>query len=439
MKAVAVDLGASSVRAAVGTLSGGRVEFEIVDSRPNQTVGRCWDIEFLESFVREAESLAERLEASVGIDSWGVDHVLVVGDERVEGPVMYRDPSHQRAAERLAGHRDLLFQTTGIAHQPFNTVFQLAARAEEDPSLPGRAEFVLLPAFLTMRSTGERLHEATMASTTQLMGLDGDWSSEAFAVAGWPVPALGPEPPGRVAASASGVPFVTVASHDTASAVVGLGTLHPRDAFLNVGTWSLLGRTLESPVVTSDAQRGGWTNERTADGRARFLKNLPGFFIVNRLHEELGVPGTVAEWLAGRDRAFIGRFDASSPALYNPDSMLEACRDICGPAPVTADEWAAAAFESLVDTIAKELPILVGVTDQKVERIRLAGGASRNADFCQALADRTGVPVSAGPTEATVLGNLGMQFLARGGVTVSELPALLDRSADLVAYAPEGR
>jgi rhamnulokinase len=438
VKAVAVDLGASSVRTAAGALADDRIEFDLVDSRPNQTVGRCWDAAFLEDYCRQATALAMTQGASVGIDSWGVDNVLMVGDERVEGPVMYRDPSHQRAADRLSAESDRLFQATGVAHQPFNTVFQLAARAEEDPGLPSRAQFVLLPAYLTMRLTKDVRYETTMSSTTQLMGLDGAWSSEAFNVAGWPAPRICPELPGRIAPGPSGVPVVTVASHDTASAVLGMGTLRAGEAFLNVGTWSLLGRVLDRPILSRDAQEGGWTNERAADGRFRFLKNLPGFFIVNRLHEELAVGGSVAEWLATRDRRFFGRFDAASATLYNPDSMVAACQELCNVAPKTVAQWAHAAIESLVATVASEVPRLARVTDQKVERLRLAGGASRNADFCQALADRAGVPVAAGPAEATVLGNLGMQFLARGGVDASELAAVLDRSAGLVEYLPGG-
>lgn len=419
--AVAVDLGAGSGRYAAGWVEDGRLVFEVVHQAshaPYERGGQLfWKLDFLLGLCRQASEYAAANfhHATLGIDSWGVDHGFLGPDSVVlQDPVAYRDRSHLRAFDQLAPHRRRLYELTGIQHQPFNTVVQLLARREEHPDWPGRAEWMILPDLLGYLLTGVKNHEYTQASTTQLMGLDGLWSEEAFETCGWPVPDRQPKLPGEVLGRLdNGVELVSVGSHDTASAVFGLDG-GPESAFLNVGSWSLFGAVLHEPIPTAEAESGGWSNERTVDGKVRLLKNIPGFYIVNRLHEELGLAQSVADWLAGADGGFEGRFDPFDPSLFSPDSMLEACLQLVDQAPANPAQWAAAALGSQVRATSAQPKLLEALTGRRLKSIRAGGGGSRSEAFRTRLQSEAGLPVMLGPTEATVVGNLALQLRTVG-------------------------
>lgn len=443
--AVAIDLGATSARFAAGRLVDGRIEFEIVRQVPHAPIERNgrleWDMDTLMALCREAVQYADAKfeSASVGIDSWGVDHGFLgpTGD-LLSAPVCYRDRSHEQTLADLESEQDRLYRLTGIQKQPFNTLVQLVARRREDPSLPDRATWLLLPDLFAYLLGGLPGSEITHASTTQLLGLDGRWCDEAFEIAGWPVPDRQPSLPGAlVGRAAERVTVARVAGHDTASAVCGLGALSDEQAFLNVGTWSLLGTVLDRPLTDAAAAAGNFSNERAADGRVRFLKNIPGFYIINRLHEELGVEGTVPDWLARADRSLPQRIDVLDPAYFNPPSMLEAIRERIDAVPATPQAWAGLALMSLVETTAGQLAELERATGRRFNQIRASGGGSSSAAFCHALTNATGCTVSAGPPEATVLGNLAVQFLAKGLFSdTHELAECLAASTEMTHHRP---
>lgn len=443
--AVAIDLGATSARFAAGSLVDGRIEFEIVRQVPHGPIDRGgrleWDMETLLALCREAVQYADSRfsSSSVGIDSWGVDHGFLgpTGD-LLAAPVCYRDRSHERALVELEAHQARLYALTGIQKQPFNTIVQLVARRLEDPSLPDRATWLLLPDLFAYLLGGLPGSEITHASTTQLLGLEGRWSAEAYELAGWPMPDRQPSLPGALVGRATDkVTVARVAGHDTASAVCGLGSLAEEQAFLNVGTWSLLGTVLDEPLTNAEAFAGNFSNERAADGRVRFLKNIPGFYIVNRLHEELGIGGTVPDWLARADRSLSQRIDVLDEAFFNPPSMLAAIRERIDGVPATNQAWAGLALMSLVETTAGQLRQLEQVTGRRFNQIRASGGGSASAAFCHALTNASGCTVSAGPAEATVLGNLAVQLLAKGAFAdTAELAACLDASIEMTHYRP---
>ncbi len=442
--AIAIDLGATSVRFAKGTFDGERIAFEVIRQSPNapiEELGRPrWDAAALTDFCRSACAFAasESPETTVGIDAWGVDHGFLDDEGRLlQNPAAYRDPTHQAIFDEFAVHRSRLYALTGIAHQPFNTIYQLIARGRENPAVRS-ANWHILPELLAQQLGGVAGHELTQASTTQLLGLDGAWSTEAFSIAGWPVPEGAPTAPGALAGrTAEGVPIIRVGSHDTASAVLGLGTLEADEAFLNVGTWSLLGCVIDRPLVTPEAEAANFTNERTVDGRVRLLKNIPGFYIVNRLHEELGVLDTVPDWIARADQSYRGRIDPLAPEFFNPESMVQAVRGQLDEDPPTSQAWGGIALMSLCECTARQLDELASITARDFTKIRLAGGGSNSRAFCEALANSTGRAVLAGPAEATVLGNLGAQFLAQGAFADwSELSQFLRQSLRLEPYFP---
>ncbi|RYG38026.1 hypothetical protein EON81_04915 [bacterium] len=440
-KAVAVDLGATSGRFAEGELSGGKITFRIIEQiphAPKEIDGRLsWDLDALRGLVRRGADHASGFgRATVGIDAWGVDIGLL--DDRGElllPPVAYRDLSHERAFEKLKDYRSELYSLTGCQHQPFNTLYQLAARREEDPRLVDLTDrWLPLPDLLGYLETGEANVDLTEASTTNLLGLDGTWAPRAFEIAGWPVPSLPVSRPGHLGGYlADGVRLAFVGSHDTASAVVGLEPLAHDEMFLNVGTWSLAGVVRDLPLATPGAEAANLTNERCADGRVRLLKNVPGFWVVNGLHRELGITVSVGDWLeSAREAAEF--LDLGHASLFNPASMLQACRALLSAEP---KDWAGVALGSLVEALADVPGAFHDIDGVRPKAIRVGGGGSQSVPLCKALARRTGLPVLAGAAEATVLGNLAVQFLAQGALASwEELRAVVAASAPSREFLP---
>jgi len=440
--AVAVDLGASSARYAAGWLEDGRIHFETVEQRAHQPVLRnCrleWELDALVDLTsRAADYAATRFESStLGIDAWGVDHGFIDSDGNVMGnPICYRDPSHAAAFDSLAPYRKELYGLTGIQHQPFNTICQLAARRHEDSTLPSQARFLILPDLLGYVLTGETNHELTEASTTQLMGLNCEWAERAFQIAGWPVPSEPPKLPGDLGGQViPGVRLAHVGSHDTSSALAGFGRQSESAMYVNVGTWSLAMFIRDEPIATPEAEIANFTNERMVDGRVRFLKNIPGFYVINRLHEELNIQSSIPNWLASQvdTGETVDLFDAT---FFNPPSMIEACTSLLGRQPASEAEWAGIAVHSLAHAIAAQPLEAAKLGIRAVTEIRIGGGGSQSPELCQAIAGRSGLPVLAGPVEATVLGNLAVQFLAAGHIsTFEELESVVARSSDFREY-----
>lgn len=442
-RAVAIDMGATSVRFALGELVGASIRFEIVEQTPHEPLQHgshaVWNVDALLGACRRAEDLALANRATLGIDSWGVDHGFVgPRGDLLQPPVCYRDPSHVAAYERLAHLRHEVYLRTGIQHQPFNTIYQLAARFSEHPEWKDPSvRWLILPELMAHLLGAPAAHELTQASTTQLLGLDGTWCADCFGRIDAEPPASQPQPPGRIVGkSARGAEVVRVAGHDTASAVTGLGSLNGSQAFLNVGTWSILGLLLDAPIADSQSEAANFTNERAADGRVRFLANIPGFYLINRLHQELGIPEDIPAWLASAAPDSGESIDLFDPSLFSPQSMIRAVQEQ-GFRRSSSAEWASLALHSLVRTLANHLDKLASAAGREVTEIRIAGGGSASRQLCQALADATRRTVIAGPQEATVLGNLGIQFLAQGYVAdFSELALLIDRSIAFETFSP---
>ena len=326
-------MGASSARFAAGRIEGGRLGFEVIEQiahGPSDTGFRAsgipksqypiprltWNFDLLLGLCNRAVEYASASfdEATIGIDTWGVDHGFLDSKGNLAQPMAaYRDESHAMAMATIEEHQARLYRLTGIQKQPFNTLCQLIARRLENPKLPEQATWLLLPDLFgfylhSQRPTLNPQHfgsELSIASTTQMVGLDGQWCDEAFEIAGWPVPDLQPEKPGRmIGHAANSVEIIRVGGHDSAAAVCGLGRIDDDTAFMNVGTWSILGCLLESPMTSEEAREANFTNERGADGRIRFLANIPGFYVMNRLKEgesAVETPSPAAELMERRE------------------------------------------------------------------------------------------------------------------------------------------
>lgn len=441
----AVDLGASSGRVLVGAVTDTSVEVTQVRRFANEPVrlpsGLHWDLLGLYRHIRAGLAEAGPV-ASAGIDSWAVDYGLVNQDGALLGlPYHYRD-------ERTADLPDwpkptALWRETGIAHQPFNTLHQL--RAENRMRLACASHLLMIPDLLAFWLTGEIGAEHTNASTTQLYTADGEWSSTITVAADLPRRILPPvrRPGDTIGDTDLGMPLVAVASHDTASAVAAVPAENDRFAYISCGTWSLVGLELKTPVLTAAAHRAGFTNEAGVDGTTRFLRNVMGLWLLQECQRHWG-EASVERLLAEAEGAepFTSLIDPQDPAWLprgdEPGGMparIAARAD--GRTPETRGEIVRCVLESLALGHRLAVEEAGSLAWEKPEVIHLVGGGARNALLCQWTADATGLPVLAGPVEATALGNLLVQARADGVVAdLAHLRALVRDTQEIIRYEP---
>lgn len=353
--------------------------------------------------------------ASIGVDTWGVDYGLLDGDGRlVAPPFSYRDhrtDGYREVVDRL-GEQEL-YATTGIQLQPFNTLFQLAAHDRDE--LARARHVVLLPELVVHHLTGEVHAERTSAGTTALVDVaTGTWSPALLDAAGVGPALLSPiEPATTPAGTWRGIPVHLVGGHDTASAVAAIDAA-PSTAFVSAGTWLLVGRLLPAAVTDDEARAANFTNEAGATGGVRFLKNLAGSWLVEGCRPAWDDP-PVADLLAAAAAVeHDGRIlDVTDPRFLHPADMLGEVTDALGLPRATAPPVVARAIvESLVAGTAATL-------DQLARRgpfteVHVFGGGGQSSLYRRRLHEVTGLPVVAGPTEATALGNARVQALALG-------------------------
>lgn len=456
----AVDLGATSGRVMIGRFGAGRLELEPVARFANGPVeredGLHWDLAALREHVIEGLAEAFRREPairSIGIDSWAVDYGLLREGALLAEPFHYRDRRSERGVAEV--HELVPFAElharNGLQFLPFTTVYQYRA----DTRLHEADTALLIPDLLAFVLTGARVAERTNASTTGLVDVrTGEWDRELSAQLGIPasllpdlvdpgtvVGTLRPEFARRIGAA---LPVVAVGSHDTASAVAAVPMTTPDSAYISCGTWGLVGVELREPVLTDAARRANFTNERGVDGRYRFLHNVTGLWLLSetvRAWEDAdGADIDLAALLAAASAAEppTGLFDANHPSLAAPGDMparIAALLRAEGFTPPTdRARFARVIVESLAAAFAEALRTAVDLTGRPVRVVHLVGGGARNRLLCQAVADRSGLPVLAGPVEATALGNVLVQGRALG-----VLPPTLAELRELVAstHPPE--
>jgi rhamnulokinase len=467
-----VDLGASGGRVIAARVGRDGVGLHEVSRFPNEPVlvaGTLhWDIlRLYANVVRglEAASSAFPL-ASAGIDSWGCDYGLLDGDGTLIGnPVHYRDRRTDGISVPVPAGE--LYATTGIQHLPFNTIYQLAAAAGT-PTAAAARTLLLIPDLLAYWLTGAAGAEVTNASTTALLDVASrTWATGLMERAGIPLglfPALrqpgdviGPVrdvsgSEGRVIAGADGkeLPLVAVGSHDTASAVVAVPAETRNFAYISSGTWSLVGLELDRPVVTEASRAANFTNEAGIDGTVRYLRNVSGLWLLQECLRHWGAAaGSLEELLAEAARLPPLRFviDADDPVFLPPDDMpgrIAAWLAARGrPVPENPAEFTRCILDSLAIAYRRALADAQELSGRHADVVHVVGGGSRNELLCQLTADATGLPVVAGPAEATALGNVLVQARALGAApgSLDGLRALLRASpavAGLHRYAPSG-
>ncbi|HEY0216654.1 MAG TPA: rhamnulokinase family protein [Cellulomonas sp.] len=470
---VAVDLGASSGRVVVGRLVGGRLETTEVARFPNGPVPLPagdgerlrTDVLGLWSGIRTGLRDAVREHgpvASIGIDTWGVDFALLDADGALLGdPTHYRDTRTEGVPARFAEVLpvDEHYARTGTQVQPFNTVYQVAAAAG---TVQGRVaeRLLLLPDLLGHWLTGAHVTERTNASTTGMLDVrTGDWSPEVLdalaRLTGQDVkrllapvvapatvvgevrrsvtPDLGPGlgarsvtgGGGRAGGHLDGARLVTVGSHDTASAVAAAPMDGAASAYISSGTWSLVGVELDAPVLTEAGRAANFTNELGVAGTVRYLRNVAGLWLLQeclRTWRAAGLSVDLPEVLAAAAHAPALRtvLDVDDPVFAPPGDMpariAAAARRTGQPVPTDPAAVARCVLDSLALAYRRAVRAAVALSGREVRTVHVVGGGARNALLCRLTADATGLPVVAGPAEATAIGNLLTQALALGAV-----------------------
>jgi rhamnulokinase len=467
---VAFDLGAESGRAVLGRFDGRRLELEEARRFENRPVrlpdGLYWDA--LGLFAELCASLGGIASTgtavrSVGVDTWGCDFGLLDRTGAlIASPLHHRDGRGAEAMEQAFARVPPaeLYETTGIQLLPFNTLFQLLA-LEGSPRLAAAETLLLVPDLLGFWLSGERVVEATNASTTQLLDVHtGRWASGLierlrlppglFAEVKAPGEVIGGLLPhvAEVTRLPESTPLVTVASHDTASAIVAVpfeaGT---RAAYISSGTWSLVGVELDRPVVSEAARAANLTNERGFGGSIRLLKNVMGLWLVQECRRAWIAEGAAQSYADMAELAMSAPaggplFDPDLPELMAPGNMPARIRALCEQcgqlAPGDRDVLVRAVFESLACKYRFVLEEIEQVTGTAIEVIHVIGGGARNEFLCRLTASIARRPVLAGPVEAAALGNVLVQLHTFGELgSAAEMRELVRRSTAIRVFEPD--
>lgn len=462
----AVDLGATSGRTILGSFSDKGLELEEINRFPNQLIEvrghYYWDIYALyQSVIDGLKIVAKRNLSitSIGIDTWGVDFVCVGKDGHLlRQPYAYRDPHTDGAPEALFSRvpRSRIYGLTGIQVMNFNSLFQLdTLRGNNDSALAAANKILFIPDALSYMLTGEMVTEYTIASTAQLVNAQTrKLESELLKVVG-----LTEEHFGRFVypgeqvgvltkeiqklTGLGAIPVIAVAGHDTASAVAAVPALNHNFAYLSSGTWSLIGVETDTPVITEETERLNFTNEGGVAGTIRLLKNICGMWLLERCRtgwENISYQELIAEAEAAEPfRSLINPDDA---CFDNPADMQETicryCTETNQPVPETRGQIVRCIFESLALRYRQVLENLRNLSPKPIETLHVIGGGSRNELLNQFTANAIGIPVIAGPSEATAIGNVMIQAMAAGEAEdINGMRQLIHNSIPLKTYQPQ--
>lgn len=459
---LAIDIGASSGRHILGHLEKGRLVLEEVHRFDNRQVRKnghdCWDIGHLWQGILDGLKACKalgKIPATVGIDTWAVDFVLLDKDGQPVGDaVAYRDSRTEGADKLVEAKIDPadLYARTGIQKQPFNTIYQLAALQKEHPEqLEAAHSLLMIPDYFHYLLTGVQKQEYTNATSTGLVhAVKKTWDRELLDLLGLPRRLFGPlSMPGTVVGPlkediAAELGFQTTvvlpATHDTGSAFLAVPAQDDHSVYLSSGTWSLLGVENEEPITTEESRRQNFTNEGGAWYRYRYLKNIMGLWMIQSIRRELNgvdyvegkkhaawtldVAAGEKQWsfpdlIAAAEAAdFPSVVDANDDAFLAPASMIAAVQAACEatgqPVPATVGQLMQCVYRSLILCYKNAIAGLSELTGKSYTAIHIVGGGCQDNYLNRMTATICRLPVWAGPVEGTAIGNLVIQMI-RGG------------------------
>ena len=467
---LAFDLGATSGRSILGVLEDGKVNIKELTRFPNgitELHGKYyWNLTGLYLALKDGLKACSRegiTPHSIGIDTWGVDVVPIAEDGSILGmPRAYRDPytvgMPERFFEKIS--REKVYEKTGIQIMNFNTLYQIFAGVEEGyVPLKQAKELLFMPDALAYMLTGEKVCEYTIASTSQILDpRTKEFDKELLEAAGvdasilrkpvFPGTIVGPLTDALAQETRIGkVNVVSVAGHDTASAVAAVPALDENFAYLSSGTWSLMGIESKEPVITPESFQLNYTNEGGVEGTTRFLKNICGMWILEQCRKEWDLSGKNYTYpeiveMAMSAQPFQSYIQPDDPSFANPPSMLEAIDAFCertGQAkPENDAQVIRLIFESLALRYRQVLEDLDRFATHPIERLHIIGGGSKNRLLNQFTANAIGRKVIAGPSEATAIGNVMLQAMAAGVVSsLQEMRAIIHASIETEEFIPQ--
>lgn len=459
---LAIDIGASSGRHILAHLEDGRMVLEEVHRFPNgmadQDGEKVWDVDELFAQIKAGMKKCGELgkiPVSVGVDTWGVDFVLLDREgRRLGNAVAYRDSRTKgmdQEVNRLISGEEL-YERTGIQKQPYNTIYQLMALKKRNPSLLEQAKkLLMMPDYFHWRLCGCAATEYTEATTGQLVSPETkDWDYELIDRLGYPREIFQRiVPPGTVLGGllpeiqkevGYDCQVAVPASHDTGSAVIAVPGEGENVLYISSGTWSLMGTELLKADCSEESRRRNLTNEGGYNYRFRYLKNIMGLWMIQSVKKEIGEElsfGRICEMAAGCDIKSI--VDCNDDRFLAPDNMTgevqSACRESGQQVPEGIAEVACVIYNSLAKCYAGTVEEISGITGQSYDRIHIVGGGS-NAEYLNRLTAReTKLPVYAGPAEATAIGNLAAQMMAMGDIpNLKEARACVRRSFEIKIF-----
>lgn len=462
----AVDLGATSGRTIISSFTNGELIIEEVNRFPNQLIEiqghYYWDIFALYTHIIEGLKIVARKNiqiTSIGIDTWGVDFVMVGKDGyMLRQPYAYRDPHTNGAPEKYFQRvpRSRVYELTGIQVMNFNSLFQFdTLRRNNDSAFDAADKILFMPDALSWLLTGEMVTEYTIASTAQIVNArtrkletellySVDLTERHFGRFVYPGEKIGvlTEEVQRQTGLGA-VPVIAVAGHDTGSAVAAVPALGENFAYISSGTWSLMGIETPAPVINKETEALNFTNEGGVAGTIRLLKNICGMWLLERCRcdwSDKSYPELIAE--AKQAQPFRSLINPDAEVFANPTDMQAAIRKYCRnsgqPEPESCGQMVRCIFDSLALRYREVLNNLRQLASHPIEKLHVIGGGSKNDLLNQFTADSIGIPVITGPSEATAIGNVMIQAIASGAASdIQSMRELVSKSIPLTTYAPQ--
>lgn len=430
MKTVlAFDFGASTGRAIKATFDGKKISYEEIhrfDNIPKTVDGHvCHDVEMIFGEIRTAIGKAGKVD-SIAFDTWGVDYALLDKEGKIiHEPYHYRDERTKDALSKAYSKlsADEIYNETGNQIMNINTLFQLLS----DKNLEKADKLLFMPDLFSYLLTGKKVCEISIASTSQMFDMNKkSWSKKILDTYGIKED-LFPEikNSATVNGTYNGTPVISVAGHDTQCAVAAMPTKSENAAFLSCGTWSLIGCELDSPVMTEKSNALELSNEMGANGKINFLKNISGLWLIQETRRDLAKTDrkysyNELEILARESESFRSFIDPDAPELSAhgnlPDKIKTYCKNSGQPVPETVGQIVRCIYESLALKYRLALEQISECTDKKFDVLHLMGGGTKDGFLCELASQSLGIPVIAGPIEATALGNIILQLIALGEI-----------------------
>lgn len=438
---LAVDIGASSGRHMLASMKDGKMHLEEVYRFPNGMDDKngtlCWDVDRLFTEIKNGLKKCKeigKIPVSMAIDTWGVDYVLLDKDDRILGDTVgYRDSRTEGMDEKVYEviPQDELYARTGIQKQIFNTVYQLMAVKESHPEYLEQAESILMiPDYFHFLLTGVKKNEYTNATTGQLVSpKTNDWDYELIEMLGYNPKMFRPvSMPGTVVGDFTeevqkevgfNCTVVLPATHDTGSAVLAVPTNDDDAVYISSGTWSLMGIECKEADCSMESMKANFTNEGGYDHRFRYLKNIMGLWMIQSVKKEFTEDLSFAQICEMASKETIPSIvDCNDDCFLAPKSMIQAVQDFCSrtgqQVPETVGEISSVIYNSLAKCYGDTVQEIEEITGKKYSTIYVVGGGSNAGYLNELTAKYTGKKVSAGPSEATAIGNVIVQMLHDG-------------------------